>query len=402
MMKNVKRGVELILEVEWESSLAKHVDKHYCKVNVWRECDLFPKVFQPLIEEGAIGDRMEVEYNAGELLPFDKGKIHECKAWQFYPSERLKHIRLRKGRFYPLGLFRGIPGIYAGNPYPGRVIALEENGDFVLDANHPLSRYRLKLKATIKNVFEKTSELGGRCKDHMESFLLGPGMQARYDNEPTDFGLEEKESFSRDDETPDTLFYSEPRLIGHIDRTCHENLLNFYAENLPREGKILDLMSSYESHLPEGNYEVIGLGINEVELKNNPRLNSYVVKDINADPSLPFEDEAFDVVVCDLSIEYVIKPLELLREVRRILKKDGRFFFSFSNRYFPPKVIKVWVDLHEFERMGFVLELLARTEGLGEFRTYSLRGFPRPVDDRWSIACTLSDPLYVVYGKRVS
>jgi len=107
-------------------------------------------------------------------------------------------------------------------------------------------------------------------------------------------------------------------------------------------------------------------------------------------------------VVCDLSIEYAIKPFELLREVRRILKKDGRFFFSFSNRYFPPKVIKVWVDLHEFERMGFVLELLARTEGLGEFRTYSLRGFPRPVDDRWSIVSTVSDPLYVVYGKRVS
>jgi SAM-dependent methyltransferase len=398
MKDYIKRGVELILRIEWESKLAKHFDEYFCKVNVWRECDLFPEELRGLVRDGAVGESIKVNYQ----IPFNKEKVFECKAWQFSPPDKLKHIKLRKGRFYPLGYFRGISGIYAGNPYPGRILVIKDNGNFILDANHPLSYYNLKFEAKILNIFEKTSELGGRCKDHMETFLLGPGMQARYYNEPTDFGIDEKETFLREDESTDAIFYAEPRLIGHIDRVCHENLVRFYAQNLPKSGRILDLMSSYESHLPKGEYEIWGLGINEIELRENLRLNERVVKDLNAEPSLPFEDEFFDAIVCDLSIEYVIKPLDLLKEVRRVLKQGGKFFFSFSNRYFPPKVIKGWIDMHEFERMGFVLELLARIEGLGNLKTYSLRGYPRPIDDKWSIACNLSDPLYVVYGERVS
>ncbi len=398
MKDYIKRGVELILRIEWESKLAKHSDEYFCKVNVWRECDLFPQEILGLIKDGAVGESIKINYR----IPFIKEKVFECKAWQFSLPDKLKKIKLRKGRFYPLGYFHGIPGIYAGNPYPGKILAIKDNEDFILDANHPLSYYDLKLEAKILNIFEKTSELGGRCKDHMETFLFGPGMQGRYDDEPTDFGLDEKETFLREDESPDAIFYAEPRLIGHIDRTCHENLVRFYSQNLPKSGRTLDLMSSYESHLPNGEHEVWGLGINEIELRENLRLNERVVKDLNADPSLPFEDEFFDAVVCDLSIEYVTKPLELLKEVRRVLKQAGKFFFSFSNRYFPPKVIEGWIDMHEFERMGFVLEILARTEGLGNFKTYSLRGYPRPIDDKWNIACNLSDPLYVVYGERLS
>uniref|UniRef100_A0A7V6CE21 Methyltransferase domain-containing protein n=1 Tax=Thermodesulfobacterium geofontis TaxID=1295609 RepID=A0A7V6CE21_9BACT len=401
MQKYIKRQVKLLLTAEWSSHLANHRDEYFCNINVWRECELFPKELWSFIKDGERGDEVVLTFSQGQLFSCNQNKIYKCKPWQFSPPDGLKHLSLRKGRFYPLGFFRDIPGIYSGNPYPGRIINLDPSGNFTLDANHPLCGYELKIKAKVLKITEKFSELGGRCKDYWEMFLNGPGMQARYKGEPTDFGIDEPYTFSREDETEDSIFYAEPRLIGHIDRVCHQNLVRFYSEKLPAKGKFLDLMSSYESHLPEGEYEIWGLGINLKELEANPRLDHRIVKDINLDPNLPFPDEFFDVVVCDLSIEYVTKPLALISEVKRVLRKGGKVFFSFSNRYFPTKVIKGWIELHEFERMGFVLELLARIEGMGKFGTYSLRGFPRPIDDKWSSLTRVSDPLYVVFGERI-
>ncbi len=336
------------------------------------------------------------------FLTMTWGKIFEIADWQFIPPAKMVDKRLRLGRFYPLGYFRNLPGIYAGNPFPGRIIDINaKERTYLLDANHPLGRIEsLTLKMEILEVVPKESELGGRCKDFCELALYtGPGMQARYNGIPTDFGINEKESFSRLDETPDTKFYKEPRLTYHIDRVCHAHLIEFYKNHL-RGKKILDLMSSFESHLPEGDFEVIGLGINADEMKANPRLSDFVVKDINLEPLLPFESESFDAVVCDLSIEYVIHPLELMKEVKRVLKPGGQAFFSFSNRYFPPKVIRLWIDLHEFERMGYVLELFKLCAGFKNLRTYSLRGYPRPTDDRWFGVSFQSDPLYVVWGEK--
>lgn len=81
-------------------------------------------------------------------------------------------------------------------------------------------------------------------------------------------------------------------------------------------------MSSYQSHIPENeNLKVVGLGLNEEEMKQNPRLSEYLIHDLNSEPRLPFADEEFDTVVCDLSIEYVTKPVELVAEIKRVLKK---------------------------------------------------------------------------------
>jgi len=396
----MKRKVDLLLRVDWKSDLAEHRDEYFCKVNVWRECSLFPQELQHFVENGVAGDEMTLSFSEGEIFPFDPKKIYECESWQFSPPDKLKNLVLRRGRFYPLGFFRGLPGIFPENIIPGRVVSISPSG-FVIDANHPMCYYAAKVTARIVEVGQKIIELGGMCIDHWGNFLSGPGMQARYKGKPTDFGIDDPTTFSREDEREDSIFYAEPRLVGHIDRVCHQNLMRFYSQKMPKKGIVLDLMSSYESHLPEGDYEVYGLGINRAELEANPRLNHIVVKDINADPSLPFSDEFFDVVVCDLSIEYVVKPLQLLREVKRVLKKGGQFYFSFSNRYFPPKVIRGWIDLHEFERVGFVLELLSRVDGLGSFGTYSLRGYERPID-KWIRITNLSDPLYVVYGCRVA
>lgn len=402
MKINEKCITEILMRFCWKSNYADHEDCYFARVNIWREVNLFPKEICETILDKEEGDILKFDIEVDKLYPFEKNKIFKIDPRSHYrPPEKFAHLKLRLGRFYPLGFFKFLPGIYEGNPFPGRIIFEDkEKGTYILDANHPLCGYSVQLNIEILKVYPKERELGGRCKDWIEeAFRIGPGMQVRYDQLPTDFGWNEPESFLREDQTDDALFYKIPRFVSHIDRLCHKHLVEYYSQILPKKGIVLDLMSSFESHLPDNNFEVIGLGINREELAANPKLSNFLVKDLNKDPSLPFENNTFDAVICDLSIEYVIKPFELLSEIRRILKPKGIISFSFSNRYFPPKVIKLWIDLHEFERMGYVLELLIKT-GFKNLHTYSLRGFPRPVEDFWIKYTKLSDPLYVVWGQK--
>ena len=134
--------------------------------------------------------------------------------------------------------------------------------------------------------------------------------------------LTPSEAFRRYDETPDEGFYSVPRLVTHIDNRAIAAVTQLYREIFPSGGKILDLMSSWVSHLPEEvRYEkVIGLGMNEEELRRNPRLDEYVLQNLNRHPKLPFAEAEFDGVGICVSIDYLIRPIEVLREVGRILK----------------------------------------------------------------------------------
>ncbi len=96
------------------------------------------------------------------------------------------------------------------------------------------------------------------------------------------------------------------------------------------------------------------------------------------------QNNRFDAVVCTVSVEYLIKPVEVFAEVKRILKPGGRFIVTFSNRWFPPKVVRVWEGIHEFERMGLVLEYFLLAGGFSNLETWSLRGLPRPLDDKYA------------------
>ena len=136
------------------------------------------------------------------------------------------------------------------------------------------------------------------------------------------------------------------------------------------------------------------------ELKKNPRLTEYVIRDLNEEPNLPFEANTFDAVVNTVSVEYLTDPVAIFREVQRILKRDGYFIITFSNRWFPTKAIKVWSELHEFERMGLVLEFFQRSGGFKDLQTYSIRGLPRPHDDRYFPDLLFSDPVYAVWGRK--
>jgi hypothetical protein len=125
--------------------------------------------------------------------------------------------------------------------------------------------------------------------------------------------------FQRMDESDDDIFYESPRLVYHIDDAAVAALTDYYSKNLKKGDDVLDICSSWVSHYPmdfEGG-NVVGLGMNSYELSQNPKLDSFIVKDLNKDPTLPFEDASFDKVTCAVSIDYLNKPLEVMKEVGR-------------------------------------------------------------------------------------
>ncbi|HEX2740852.1 MAG TPA: hypothetical protein VHM69_10410 [Rubrobacter sp.] len=198
------------------------------------------------------------------------------------------------------------------------------------------------------------------------------------------------EAFRRTDEAPDEVFYRTPRLVTHIDDAAIAAVTQLYREFLPEGGEILDLMSSWVSHLPpEVEYRrVMGLGMNEVELRRNERLDSYVVQNLNTDPRLPFGDGEFEGAGICVSIDYLTRPVEVLRDVGRVLKVGAPVVITFSNRCFPTKAIAIWHQLDDRGHMQLVERYL---RDAGNFE--SVRGLDR------SPRRLFSDPLYAVVGE---
>jgi SAM-dependent methyltransferase len=199
-----------------------------------------------------------------------------------------------------------------------------------------------------------------------------------------------QEAFRRMDETPDEEFYRTPRIVTHIDDRAIAAVTQLYREFFPPGGEVLDLMSSWVSHLPsEISYErVIGLGMNEVELRRNERLDAYVVQNLNTNPRLPFGDAEFDGVGICVSIDYLTRPIEVLREVGRVLRVGGPTIISFSNRCFPSKAVAVWYQLDDHGHMRLVESYLKEAGNFDNIRSLD-RSSPR----------MFSDPLYAVIGE---
>ena len=197
-------------------------------------------------------------------------------------------------------------------------------------------------------------------------------------------------AFRRYDEMPDERFYRTPRLVTHIDDRAIAAVTQLYREFFPHGGAVLDLMSSWVSHLPpEVSYRrVVGLGMNEEELRRNPRLDEYVVQNLNEDPTLPFGDGEFDGVGICVSIDYLTRPVEVLREVGRVLKPGAPTVISFSNRCFPDKAVAIWHQLDDQGHMRLVEEYLRAAGNFQNVR--SLDRSPRRM---------FSDPLYAVIGE---
>ena len=170
--------------------------------------------------------------------------------------------------------------------------------------------------------------------------------------------------FRRSDETSDSQFYSQARLVTHIEDTTIGAVTQLYSELLPG-GAVLDLMSSWVSHLPaELEFSrVVGLGMNQEELEANPRLTEYVVRDLNSQPVLPFEDESFDAVICCVSVQYLTKPVEVMREAGRVCRSGAPIIITFSNRCFPTKAVWAWQMLDDAGHLDLVESYLRDANG---------------------------------------
>ena len=197
-------------------------------------------------------------------------------------------------------------------------------------------------------------------------------------------------AFRRFDESPDEEFYLLPRFVTHIDDRAISAVTQLYREFFPPGGEILDLMSSWISHLPpEVRYGcVIGLGMNEAELQRNERLDSYVVQNLNTNPELPFGEAEFDGCGICVSIDYLTRPVEVLREVGRVLKVEAPLIVTFSNRCFPTKAVEIWRRLDDRGHMRLVESYLEEAGNFHDIR--SLDRSPRRL---------VGDPLYAVVAE---
>jgi SAM-dependent methyltransferase len=195
-------------------------------------------------------------------------------------------------------------------------------------------------------------------------------------------------AFAKEDTGDDLAFYAPPRLVTHIDEAAVAALTGFYRDMLPEVGQVLDLMSSWVSHLPDDRqYEaVIGHGMNADELAANPRLDRWFVQDLNADPVLPLADGGLDAALCCVGVQYLQRPFEVFAEVRRALLPGAPFVVSYSNRCFPTKAIAVWRSLG-MEDQASLIGLYMQKGGFREVAAHVL------ADGR------TGDPLIAVTGR---
>ncbi|OAL26869.1 hypothetical protein AYO20_09902 [Fonsecaea nubica] len=211
--------------------------------------------------------------------------------------------------------------------------------------------------------------------------------------------------YSQEDLTPmeagnDSNFYAAPRFVTHIDGNAINNVRSYYAQVLPRKGRILDFCSSWISHYPaevtqaasSGELEVLGTGMNRAELSKNPVLTHWTVQDLNEDPQvhLPGPTEGkLDASTCVVSIDYLTKPVDVLGSIRQQTQRGGTVHLVISNRCFPTKVVGRWLKIGEDERLNMV----------GDYLWWS--GWRNIEIQTLVEGSFMTDPLWVVRGENI-
>lgn len=388
------------LSLKWSDSRAVHEEQLYVeRFSIWREADTLPPELGRNIAGMHAGEERQATLQPGELLEsWTASRVIATDPARF---DRNRHpglvVEPRVGRFYPQGFYQGVQGIFNDAVNPARITRLSQDR-LELDSNPPLARFPLQLRFRLEQVLPGYDRRGGRCTSPLDKLLTYPGLAAPLaDGTATDYG-DEGDGMSRLDERADERFYARPRLVQHLDRQALESVNYLYRRLLPARAEVLDLMASIDSHLQGveiGNLHL--LGMNGDELAANAAAMNRVVQDLNRSASLPFADLSLDAVVCTASIEYLLRPAAVLTEIRRILRPGGLLIISFSNRWFPTKAIRVWSELHEFERVGLVTQWLQQA-GFSGLHTFSSRGRPRPADDPHVDKTPYSDPVYAVWG----
>lgn len=396
-MKRTDRAA-VAFSLEWESPTATHKENFFAeKIDFWR--DFFPGDFGKRLSVLSPGESISADFEKGELVPpYDEKNIISFSEKEFERRRNGTDIQPLPGRFYPKGLaWKGL-NCFSGNIQPFRIIECQ-NGRITGDMNHPLSRYPARLSAEYIEPLDVVEQHGGECNNISEMICEnGPGMQA--DAPETETAFAGDMPLRRVNESDDAYFYNKPRFVNHLDDLAIDHVKRIYRPVLDGKKQILDLMSSWVSHLPDElkGFNLTGLGMNREELAANRQLAEYTVHDLNRSPRLPYLSGAFDAVICTASIEYLVRPLYVIEDVARVLRPGGTFCVTFSDRWFPGKEISVWGEMHPFERLGFVLSLFRKTGRFSSLHTETVRGYPRPVQDKHAGEFYYSDPVFAVSG----
>ncbi|MEB3226490.1 MAG: class I SAM-dependent methyltransferase [Synechococcus sp.] len=201
------------------------------------------------------------------------------------------------------------------------------------------------------------------------------------------------------DPSDDQLFYDYPRFVTHVDDHFIAQLTQLYEKLLPSDGRILDLMSSWVSHLPDFAFqEVVGHGMNAAELAKNPRLDRYFVQNLNLNPQLPLEDASFEAVLMSVSVQYLQYPEAVFAEIQRVLTPGGVCIVSFSNRMFYQKAIAAWRDSSDSEHIQLVSRYFTQTPGF-EKPTVAANRCDQPFLLQM-LGLGQQDPFYAVFARR--
>jgi Methyltransferase domain len=217
-------------------------------------------------------------------------------------------------------------------------------------------------------------------------------------------------ALSRLDSSDDSIFYQNPRFVEHVDDKAVQMMKRYIADTLMQETSLgsaggerpldlLDLCASWTSHLPPVTNarlnRVAGLGMNLEELNANPSLTERIVQDLNKIPGLPYESSSFDVVLLQLSIDYLIQPLVVCQEVGRVLRPGGTVHIIFSNRIFLSKAVASWTGVDDVDR-AFTVGSYLHFCGPQLFR--DIRALD--LSNRDKRGQVVGDPLYVVTASK--
>ena len=389
---------DLMLSLDWESVTPAGRVRH-------RDClfagaadigkDIFPEAMKTALAAAAPGQTIELPVTLEDLVMHPGvGPVTLPRADFGARYADGTPLEPKAGRFYPANWFpdsdrRGwLPTV--------RCTAASPMG-LTVDARHPLTDRTLMLSAKIVGALSDPVER--MPIDWLSDLATGPGMQACHEGRATEFL--DAASYRRPDEAPDPQFYAPPRIVAHIDSGAQRTVGAVYAEIIPEDGLVLDLMSSVHSNLAAGQAmgACFGLGLNGQEMTENPALDGAVLADLNTERAIPFADDSFDAVLCTVSIDYLTDPVRTVCEVARVLRPGAAFAVTFSNRWFPPKVTRLWTELNPFEQMALVVQYFEAAGGFADIETRSYRGYPRPMDDPYYKQIATSDPVFAVIGR---
>ena len=165
---------------------------------------------------------------------------------------------------------------------------------------------------------------------------------------------------NKSDFSEDEIFYQQPRFVHHLSDSFRNRLTSLYSEYLLNHHIILDLMSSWVSHLPSNiSYKkVIGHGMNEAELSSNERLDRFFVQNLNKKQNMPIEDSSVDVGLIVAGWQYLQYPEKVSLELSRVIKSDSLLIISFTNRAFWTKAPNIWTYSSEEKRIAYVTSVL--------------------------------------------